>query len=133
MSGVTPVVRCLIPCEDIRVEPTDARKVSLVNLIHAIRSQASPPYPVTQPELCVFVQLTGCRGSGEVAIQIVHADSGRVISSSPTRTAQLSTDPLAVVGLSFRMRACSFPEAGLYYIRFCYNDTPLAEQPLLLE
>src|SRR5438067_1519147 len=129
MNGIVPVVRHLILCEDIRVDPTNPQQVSLVNLVSRIRSTSDPPYPMSYPQLCVFAQLTGCRGTGRVAIRITQPDGTRV-SSSAERTVNLGTDPLAVVDLRLRMRACPFPAAGLYFIQFCYNGVSLAEEPL---
>ena len=42
-------------------------------------------------------------------------------------------DPLEVVGLSFRIRHCTFPESGLYWLQFWYNHVPIAQAPLLLK
>jgi hypothetical protein len=134
MDAPRPVLRYLIACEDIQTDPGSPRQVTLVNLVSAIRSVEQPPFPLRYRELCVFVQLTECRGSGEVAIRIVHADSGRVAYPGPDHPwrAALPNDPLEVVGLRFRIRNIEFPEPGLYWIEFWYNGEKLAEQPLVL-
>jgi hypothetical protein len=132
MKGVHPLVRYLIVCDDIRTGPDNPQRVSLVGLCSAIRSLADPPFPVCHEELCVFVQLTGCRGPGQGRIEIVHADSGRMDYRSPTWPLPLPSDPLEVVGLPFRLRNCVFREAGLYWVQFWYDEQCLAQQPLLL-
>jgi hypothetical protein len=76
MSDLLPTLRYLIACEDIRTDPLYPRKVSLVNLLSLIRSLEEPPFPLLFREICVFVQLTECRGSAEVALTIAHEETG---------------------------------------------------------
>src|SRR5438445_8273904 len=111
MNGIVPIVRHLILCEDIRVDPTNPQQVSLVNLVSRIQSTSNPPYPMSSPQLCVFGQLTGCRGTGRVAIRITQPDGTRV-SSSAERTVNLGTDPLAVVDLRLRSELAPFRQQG---------------------
>lgn len=132
MSQVHPVVRYLIVCEDVHVDTSNPRRVSLIGLISTIRALDSPPYPFLYEELCVFVQLTECRGPAQAWIECRHADSGHIAFRTPARTVQFSNDPLEVCAVAFRIRDCSFPSRGLYWVAFCYNGTAIAEQPLLL-
>jgi hypothetical protein len=132
MSQVHPTVRYLIVCEDIQTDPDDPRRVTLVGLISAIRSLEQPPFPLLYRELCVFLQLTECRGPGEGRIEIQHADSGQVVFRTRTRTIPLGSDPLEVIGAAFRIRNCLFQEPGLYWVQFWYNEQMIAHQPLLL-
>ncbi len=131
---IPPIIRNMLACEDIQTDPQDARKVSLVNLIHSIKSVEEPPYPLRYRELCVFVQLTECRGKGRVGLTISHADSGASAYDGPAHPwqANLPNAPLQLVGLPFRLTNIEFPEPGLYLIEFWYNDKVLGEQPLLL-
>jgi hypothetical protein len=132
MAVASPVVRYLIVCEDIQTEAEHPRKVTLVNLISTIHSKDEPPFPLLYRELCVFVQLTECRGRGEVSITILHESSGQITYPGPITpwSASLPNDPLEVVGLRFRIRNIEFKERGL--VQFGYNGGKLAEQPLLL-
>jgi Family of unknown function (DUF6941) len=132
MSDVHPVVRYLIVCEDVQTDPEHERRVTLVGLISALRSLDQPPFPVLCRELCVFLQLTDCRGAADGRIEIRHADSDRVVFRTRTRTIPFSNDPLEVVGVNFRIRDCLFEEPGLYWVQFWYNEKMLAQQPLLL-
>jgi hypothetical protein len=43
---VSPMVRNLIVCEEIISDPSNPKRVSLVNLIHSIKSLQAPPYPL---------------------------------------------------------------------------------------
>ncbi len=134
MDIAQPVVRYLSICEDIQTDAENPRKVTLVNLISTIRSKDDPPFPLLYRELCVFVQLTECRGKGDVSITIYHEITGYIAYPGPSTpwSASLPNDPLEVVGLRFRIRNIEFNEPGLYLVHFWYNGQKLAEQPLLL-
>lgn len=79
MAGLLPVVRHMVVCEDIPVDPASPRRVTLVNLLTTIRSPSQPPFPLCYPELCAYIQLTECRGSGEARLQIEQADTQTAI------------------------------------------------------
>ena len=133
MSDVQPTVRYLIVCEDVHTDPNNPRRVTLVGLISTIQARELPPFPLRYRELCVFLQMTECRGPAEGRIEIQHADTGQVAFRTRTRTIPLGSDPLELVGFTFRIRNCVFPEPGLYWVQFWYNEQMIAQQPLLLE
>ena len=132
MSQICPTVRYLILCEDVQIDPDNARRISLVGLISAIRPLEQPAYPLLYREICVFLQLTECRGAADGRIEIQYADSGQVVFRTRTRTLPLSNDPLEVVAIIFRIRNCFFQQAGLYSVQFWYNEQMLAQQSLIL-
>jgi len=131
-NGMSPLVRSLILCEDILTDPDNPRRVSLLNLVQVIRSVGELAYPLVQPELCVFAQLVGGRGTGTVEVRIESAESGGMIFQTRPRSLTFPNDPLAVYGLRFRIRNCSFPTPGLYWVQLRYNDQLLGQQPLIL-
>jgi hypothetical protein len=132
MSQVHPVVRYLIVCEDVEVDPDNPRRITLVGLIGSIHALEQPGYPLLHQELCVFLQLTECRGAAEGRIEIQHADSGQVVFRTRTRTIPFGNDPLEVVAVTFRIRNCLFQDPGLYWVQFWYNDQMIEQQPLML-
>lgn len=132
MSQVHPTVRYLILCEDVQTGADNPHQVTLVGLISAIRSLEQPPFPLLYREICVFLQLTECRGSADGRIEIHFEDSGQVVFRTRTRTIPFGNDPLEVVGVTFRIRNCLFQQPGLYWFQFWYNDEMIAQQPLLL-
>ncbi len=132
MADVPPVVRYVIPCEAIETDPDDPRKITLRGIVSAIRSLGEPPFPLRRREFRVFVMLTECRGRGDVGIKIVQADTGQVVKQIAKRNVDFGNDPLEVHGLRFRLRNCEFPEAGLYWIEFWYNDRAITQQALVL-
>jgi hypothetical protein len=132
MSEISPTVRYLIVCEDVQVDPENPYRITLVGMISAIQAVGPIPYPLLHRELCVFLQLTECRGPAEGRVELQHADSGEVVFRTRTRTIPLGNDPLEVVGVTFRIRNCLFQAPGLYSVQFWYNGRVIAQQPLLL-
>jgi hypothetical protein len=132
MSQVHPVVRYLILCEDVRTDPDDQHPHTLVRLINVLRSSRTPPFPFVQDLLCAFVQLTECRGPADGRVEIHHADTDQVVFRTPTWTLPLANDPLAILGVTFRLRKCLFPAPGLYWVQFWYNEAMIAQQSLLV-
>ena len=132
MTEANPTVRHLILCEDVQTDPDHPLRATLVGLLGASRSLEQPPYPLLHRDFCVFIQLTSCRGPGDGRIQIERADTDEVIFRTRTRTLPLGNDPLELFAISFRIRNCLFPAAGLYWVQFWYNEQMLAQQPLLL-
>ncbi len=128
-----PVVRFLIACEDIRRDPENPNKITLVNLINKIRPMEHEDYPLVAARFCVFVQLTECRGQGEVHLQMVHADSEEVMFRTRNRSLQFANQPLNLYGISFRILEAVFPMPGLYYLELWYNSTCLFQHSLILE
>jgi hypothetical protein len=131
-NQVHPTVRYLIVCEDVQTDSDNPHRVTLVGLVSAIRSIEEPPFPLLYREICVFLQLTECRGPAEGRVEIRHADSDRMVFSTRTRTVPFGNDPLEVVGITFRIRNCLFQEPGLYSVQFWYNEQMIAQQSLVL-
>jgi len=133
MSDLAPMVRHMLLCEDVRTDPANPKKVNVFGLVSTIQAVPDAAFPVCHPELCVYLQVTGGRGTGEGKIVAVQADTEQVVFTSSPHPIALGADPLAVLGLVFRIQDCIFPQAGLYWIQFRFNDNIIAEQPLLLK
>lgn len=133
MTGLLPVVRHLLVCDDLIYDPARPQSMTFKNLLGNIRSLAHPPYPLLYPQICVYVQLTECRGAGEVRLRIEEADANTLIYQTPKLKVSFGNDPLKKHGLPFRIRDLLFPSAGLYVVEFWYNDVKLKEETLLLE
>src|SRR5579885_1435133 len=128
----SPLVRSMIVCEDIIADPRNPNRISLVNLVHSIRSLATPPYPLQHARLCLFMQLTEGRGTGKVRVAIQDAETEAIIFQTRPRAVSFSGDPLAVYGCKFRFRRITFPKRGLYWIQFWYDNDMLAQLPIIL-
>jgi hypothetical protein len=130
MADVLPIVRYLIACEDI---PAHTQRISLINLFGTIRSRSQPPFPFRYPNFYVYTQLTECRGVGEVRLEIEETDTQTIIYQTASRRHNFGNDPLMVFDVSFRIRDCVFPAAGLYWVQLCYNDIVIFQEPLKVE
>lgn len=130
MNGIEPVVRHMLLCDDIQRSPQRPRKVDILGLTRVIIVPPDATFPFSLPVLTVYLELTSGRGSGQVKIIGVEADTNEVVFETPERPVQFSDNPLAVQGLVFRILGATFPASGLYWVRFCYNGKVLAEQPL---
>jgi hypothetical protein len=132
VSDVEPVVRVMLLCDEVGHDPDNPLKINVFGLVSTIRSLAEPPFPLCHPQLCAYLQLTGGRGTGQGQIATIHADTDQMAFTSATSALTFGSDPLAVLGVVFRMRDCPFPESGLYWVRFRYNEKVLAQQPLVV-
>lgn len=125
-----PIVRYLIPCDDVVADEGNPHRVTLVGLVGSISAHGMPRFPVHRPELCVYVQLTECRGSGLLTVELVRPDDGLVVIRIAPRSVVFPADPLESIGVVFRLRNLFFPAAGLYEVRLWYNTHELAHQPI---
>jgi hypothetical protein len=130
--SLTPVVRYMILCEDWSVDADQPRRVHIHGLLCNIRPVDEDAYPLLFRESCVFLVLTEARGAGEAQIICVFEESGQRVFGTPKRACVFGADPLDLIGVSFRIRDCQFPQSGLYSIQFWYNDELVEERPLRL-
>ena len=133
MISLPPVVRYFILCQDLVTDPNDANNVSLVNLVHSMRSIATPPFPFAAAPFCAFAALANCRGKGTLDLWVVDADSANRIHRLPPRKVDFGANPLHIYGLPIRIGHCVFPSSGLYWIELLYNGQVIAQQNLLVE
>jgi hypothetical protein len=122
----------MLVCEDVQTDAQNPLKVNVFGLVSTIRSLADPPFPLLYPQLCVYLVLTGGRGSGDALIAAVEANSEDLVFSTPVHPLSFGADPLATRGVIFRILDCTFSQPGLYWIEFRYNNRTLARQPLLV-
>jgi hypothetical protein len=131
--AVRPTPRAIVVCEDIGPDPTNPRRLTLHRVVHSIRPKVECRYPVDQPRLCAFVQLTECRGGGVMRLAVRRADTDDLLYRSPeVRVTFPGNDPLVVHGLRFTVRDVAFPAAGLDWIELWYDDDILTRTPVVL-
>jgi hypothetical protein len=126
-----PEVRHLLLCDDVRTDPDNYHRIHVLELITTIRSTAAPPFPVVRPLLCALVILTGGQGTGELRLRIFQDRTGRISFRSRPRPVRFVGAPEAVLGAVFRIRDCSFREAGLY-VEAVFAGSVIARQKLWL-
>ncbi len=132
MSDVVPFVRHMLLCDDVRTSPTNPRKVIVYGLVSEIRSPAGETAYPFHHSLSVYLALTGGRGRGEGQIVIVDGDTEETTYVGDKHIVAFGPDPLQVLGVVFRLPSCSFPQGGLYWVEFRYNNAGVARQPLLV-
>lgn len=128
--AVNPIVRYMLLCDDWHLDPQNNRRVTIVGLISNIHAVDNPPYPLFYREFCVFLALTEGRGQGEGYISCVFEESGQTIFETRKRSITFGPDPLEVVGVPFRIRDSTFPQAGLYNVQFWYDGKMIEQRPL---
>jgi hypothetical protein len=127
-----PVVQYLILCDDVQTDPNNLLRVNLFGLITTIRSTATPPFPVVRPMFCALVVLAGCQGVGELSLRIVQNTNGRIIFRTQPRRLRFTGSAQDAVGVTFRIRNCTFPDAGLYWVEVIYTGVVIGRRALRL-
>ena len=130
--AIRPVVRYMLLCDDWWVGPANNRGVTIVGLISNIHALDDPPFPLLYREMCVFLAFTDGHGQGQGKIACYYEASGQKVFETRSRTIAFGPDPLEVLGVSFRIRNISFPQAGLFSAQFWYEEELVEERPLRL-
>jgi hypothetical protein len=129
---IIPVSRFLVLCESATVDPANAQRMNLMGVISAFRAKGTPSFPVVRPEFVVYTQLTDCRGPVTGHVRVIRADDGTEIASTPDRTFPLPMDPLEVAAISIKVRNCTFPAGGLYWVQSWCERKLVQEAPLVV-
>lgn len=130
MTNIPPVVCKMILCNAVVPNAGDPTKQDANGIIHAVRSDPPGVFPVVLPVLCVYLRLTGGRGSGVGQVMAVEEGSGAPVFASRTHTIQYPPDPLELTPVSFRILNCRFHRPGLYWIQFLHDGRELFAEPL---
>jgi hypothetical protein len=125
-----PDIVYLIACDDVEIDPVNLHRINLRGLIGRLLSNATPPFPVTRPEFCVFVMFIGGSGPIEIAVRIVSDATGQSIFRTGVRRIRFTGKPNDVTGATFRIRGCMFPAAGLYWIECLAGPNVIGRQRL---
>ena len=124
---VKPTPIALVVCDNVYQEP--GGKTALVGLFSRI---AARKFPVTHPRMAVFASVTGLRKGSKAKLEIVHGEDDRVVVSLEGPFPE-KADPVSAVDMNFVLNNVSFPEPGVYYIRFWGNEHLLMMRPFTLE
>lgn len=132
---MTPDVRYMLLCDDVRVDSDKPNCTHIDCLMSNIVSLETPPFPLVRESICVYLVLTGCHGAGIAQIRIAYSDGEheQPLFGTPRHTLDFTPhSPLELLGVVFRLVACRFPHAGRYSVQFWYDGTKLEERPLQL-
>lgn len=80
----------------------------------------------------MFLVLTEGYGRGQAKVVCVLEDTGQKVFETRDRLISFGPDPLEVVGVPFRIRDCTFPQAGFYSVQFWYENELVEERPLMM-
>lgn len=125
---VLPIVRYMLLCKDWRTDADSERSISVFGLVSNYIRDASPQ-PNGQ-ELCVVLILTECYRPGRCQVVCVWDEDGSRVFASAERFVDFPGDPLAVHGVSFRLKGFQFPRPGVYSVQFHFNGQLVEERPI---
>jgi len=117
-----PAIIALVLCDNIYTEPSG--KSALVGLFNGISAGS---FPAKHPRLAVFVSMTDVHPGSAGTLDIVHGETDNPIVEAKGEFQEVErTD---VVDMSFILNNVTFPEPGLYFIRFFVNGHCLVQRP----
>ena len=125
---VLPRVHAMVLCDDFEQSSNEDGVFHLYGVRSRIDVDA---FPYTHPQLCVFLQLTGHRGTTRCRVAVVDRETDEEILVAPTQVINL-TGPLDVVATVFTMEDCEWAGPGLYYVQSMCDDKLVCERPLLV-
>lgn len=132
MINIPPFVRHFIVCEDVQVDSREPLQVSPIHLLGTINARSIPAFPHCHPEFSIYVELSACRG-GELFVRVVHSNTNIVIFRTMTYGLPINLNPRDVVPLALRLRNCTFPSAGVYWVELWYNGFIYISQSMQVE
>jgi Family of unknown function (DUF6941) len=114
MAIIDPFVRHMIVCEDVTVDPNDARRVTFEGLLSTIDAPDPAAFPVIVPKLSVYLRIAGGRGTGRVRLVVLEESTGQAVFTGASHSIQHPANPLHAASMIMRIRRCVFPRPGLY-------------------
>jgi hypothetical protein len=132
MADIEPVVRHMLLCDDVRVDPTRPGRRDVLGWYSVLTSTLTPPFPLRFPSMCVYSLLVGGRGKGEARVAVRHADTDAVVQLSQRYRITFPADPLRLVYLKILVQNCTFPRPGLYTVELYWNQSLVAQESLRL-
>src|ERR1700682_1653875 len=106
-----PVVRYMLLCDDVRIDPDKPMCTQVACLMSRIASLESPPYPLVREVVCVYLVLADCHGKGVRQIRFAYVDGEheRPLFGSKEHLLDFSGhSPLELLGVVFRIEAGQF-------------------------
>ncbi len=100
------------------------------SLIGSFTGVAIDHFPSVAQRFDVFAALTDGLGDATIDVVVTHLETERQIYAQSMQFR--FPDPLKVINLRFRVRTCSFPEAGTYLFSLCVDGEEIAQRRLLV-
>jgi hypothetical protein len=127
-----PDIFYLILCNRVETDPANYHRCNVFGLITSIRSAVAPAFPVVQPDLVALAIWIGGHGTGELVLRIIEDRSATTVFRTRPRQVRFVGDVAAVGGVVFRIRNCSFPAEGLYWVEVAFAGSVIGRQRLFL-
>lgn len=132
-NAVPPIVRYMIVCDEVILDPERPGKIMTVGLTTLLRWPEGSTSPLCLEKLVVLLILTDGRGAGTGRIVCVNEETNQPIFRSADRPISFEgKDPSLSHGVTFKLLECRFPVPGAYSIQFHFNGTVLARQTVLV-
>jgi len=120
-----PEVLAMVVCDQIITDRMTGKQ-SLIGMFSKVHA---PGFPVSHPQLSVFVALTDGNGEVELRIRLVDSNDDRppiVEGKGKVRFA----DPRAIANLALAFHGLTFPKPGEYRVQLYCDDELLREARL---
>ena len=117
-----PDVLSMIVCDQIITDRLTGKQslIGMFSVVHAVR------FPVTHPQLCVYVALTEGYGKTDFLIRIADANDARPPIVEGRGSVDFK-DPRAIANLALQFHGLTFPEPGSYRVQL-YSDNELLRE-----
>lgn len=131
MASEVPVVRHLIACQEVVVQP-GSRNVALQNLIHAVVRLPGELFPCICQQIALYAMLTNGRGGHDFAVEMTLLEGAveRTMYTSSSRRVDLGQDPTTVHGLPIRMVNVVFDQPGQYMFYLLCDGQRIAQEQI---
>ena len=125
---ILPRVQAMVLCDHVEESSDELETFDLSGVRTDIRASS---FPHVYPKLFVFAHMSGHAGIAMCRVAVNQPSTDVVIRESPSR--EIFFDgPTSVVPVIFRLRNCSFPSAGVYYVQMYHEAKLIGERPLFL-
>ncbi len=119
-------VHVLVLCDEVEELSGEEELFNLNGVRTQVRARS---FPYFHPELCVFFQVAGHEGIASGHLALVQAANDTEVFQVPIDTFHLS-GPLQVIPRWLELRACEFPEPGIYWFQVVLNGKLVTERQI---
>ncbi len=120
----TPIA--LVLCDSVYRDRSG--KQALIGLFHNVFASG---FPACHPRMCAYVSITSIRPNTKCSLDIVNAETDQSVIELHG-PAPKDIGPNKVWDVVFELPTMSFPEPGMYYVRFLVNDQVLMQRPFMV-
>ena len=125
-----PEIVYLIACDDVTMDPQNLHRITPHGLLIRMWATGDPPFPLTRPDFCVLAIFHGGQGTFDVSVRVIYSPTGHIVIRTPAHRIRFAGSPGGVSGARFRLRGCTFPAAGLYWVECLAGATIIGRQRL---